>query len=234
MMRFSIGTVLAFVLALSGCSGGQKDADKGVFLNAGAAMLEQAKARIKGGGKKAPVGRVVITRALLDQTPGAVMEVIPDRSGLQDFLALIETRNDPYPGTVEVWKSTDNAQLIFRDGVLISTKGLGGEIRSASAQSAINGFDGQGGGGQREYTLDRLDGTAQRVEFACDVTQLGRETIRIVDRAVATYHLKETCVAGSARIENEYWVETGSGRVRKSRQWGGPVIGYFNLLRLQG
>ena len=85
----------------------------------------------------------------------------------------------------------------------------------------------------RLTTLGRVDGTAQVVLFACDVTQLGREVIQIVGRQVATYRLREDCRFGEHGFSNDYWVETGSGRMRRSRQWAGPSYGYVDLTRLK-
>ncbi len=113
------------------------------------------------------------------------------------------------------------------------TKGLGGDLRSADAIAALAGFDGKGGGGERLLVLDRLDGSAQTVAFACDMTQLGRETIQIVDQRVSTYHMREDCVFENASFTNEYWVETSGGRMRKSRQWVGPTFGYIDFVRLK-
>ena len=75
-----------------------------------------------------------MTRTLLDQTPGAVMQVVPENTGLQDFLKRVARRSDGTPGMVEVWQSTDQVQIVLREGVLVGTKGLGGDMRSAQAQ----------------------------------------------------------------------------------------------------
>ena len=161
------------------------------------------------------------------------MQAVPESTGLPDFLRLVGRRADGTPGRVEVWESSDGKQVILREGVLIGTKGLGGDMRSAEARTVIAGFDGQGGSGERLITLARLDGTAQVVPFSCDVTQLGREVIQIVDRQVATYRLREDCRFGEHGFSNDYWVETGSGRMRRSRQWAGPSYGYVDLTRLK-
>ncbi|WP_280322401.1 YjbF family lipoprotein [Sulfitobacter faviae] len=170
-----------------------------------------------------------MTRALLDQTPGAVMQVVPENTGLQDFLRRVARRSDGTPGMVEVWQSTDQVQIVLREGVLVGTKGLGGDMRSAQAQTVIAALDGQGGGGERLITLARLDGTAQTVPFACDVTHLGPETIQIVDRRLSVRHLREHCVYGATTFTNDYWAETGTGKIRRSRQWAGPAFGYMAI-----
>lgn len=230
MKKLSISLICGLVLA--GCSGGGYNADKASpFAQAGTAVFGALKAGRASTGARPT--RVVVTRKLLNETPGEVMQIIPDRTGLQDFMFLAGKRNDSYPGTVEVWKSSDGIHFALRDGVLIATKGLGGDMRSADARVAMAGFDGQGGGGERLITLDRLDGSAQAVPFACDMTQLGRETIQIVDQRISTYHMREDCVYRQTKFTNEYWVETAGGRMRKSRQWAGPEFGYIALERLK-
>lgn len=232
MKRFAIGLTVIAALTLAACSGGGRETALSPMLTAGSALVNSVKAR--GANGNAPLIKVAVTRASLDKTPGAVLEVVPDRTGLQDFLKLVGQRDDPTPGKVEVWQSSDNAQIILREGVLVGTKGLGGDMRSAQAQTTIDGFDGQGGGGERLITLARLDGTAQTVPFSCDVTQLGRESIQIVDQTVATHHLREDCAFGETRFSNEYWVETGTGKMRRSKQWAGPTYGYMTITRLKG
>ncbi len=232
MKHLSKGLILICGLILAGCSGGNIKGDNDSALKqASDAVLGSVKSRIPG--QKVEPKRTVVTRQLLDETPGEVMQAVPERTGLQDFLFLDAVRNDSYPGTIEVWRSTGRSHLVLRDGVLIGTKGLGGDLRSADARSTMAGFDGHGGGGEKLMVLDRLDGTALTIRFACDMTQLGRETIQIVDQRVSTYHMREDCVADDITVNNEYWVETSGGRMRKSRQWVGPVFGYVEFIRLK-
>lgn len=229
MRRSTLAMLICAGLGLAACSGGSGTdrGDDALFSVGKAAQAAVDRWR-------APEPQpVVVTRALLDQTPGQVMQAIPDRTGLQDFLRLIARRTDDGPGTIEVWQSTDNVHFILRDGVLVGTRGLGGDLRSAQAGATLAGFDGQGGGGARLMTIARPDGIAQTVEFACDMTQMGREVIQIVDQRVSTYRMQEVCVRGDVSFTNEYWVETAGGRMRKSRQWTGPTFGYIALERLK-
>jgi len=228
MRRRTVFALIGAAFALAACSGGSGQKRDSTLTT----LFSSAKAVYDSWGQPAPQP-VVVTRALLDQTPGQVMQAIPDRSGLQDFLRLIAQRRDDGPGVVEVWQSSDNIQFILRDGVLVGTKGLGPDMRSAQAGATLAGFDGQGGGGARLITLAGGNGSAQRVEFACDMTQMGRDTIQIVDQRVSTYRMQETCAYGGTTFTNEYWVETSSGRMRKSRQWVSPGFGYIAFERLK-
>jgi hypothetical protein len=233
MFRPAISALFIAATVLGGCSGGTSEGtDNGsLLLRAGSVLADRA--RTGRAPADAPAIRIEVTRDLLNQTPGEVMQVVPELTRAQDFMALIARRDDGNPGTVEVWKSSDNLQLILREGVLIGTKGLGGDLRSADAAPAFAGFDGQGGGGERLMVIDRQDGTAQTVAFSCDMTQLGRQVIQIVDQSVSTYRMREDCIYRDTRIRNEYWVETAGGRMRKSRQWAGPSYGYINFTRLK-
>ncbi|MFG6599509.1 MULTISPECIES: YjbF family lipoprotein [unclassified Sulfitobacter] len=227
MKRFATGLLLIASLTLTACAGGGREEERSPLFSAGSTLFTILKDRT--GPEAPPKGRVTVTRALLDQTPGAVMQVVPENTGLQDFLRRVARRSDGTPGMVEVWQSTDQLQIVLREGVLVGTKGLGGDMRSAQAQTVIAALDGQGGGGERLITLARLDGTAQTVPFACDVTHLGPETIQIVDRRLSVRHLREHCVYGATTFTNDYWAETGTGKIRRSRQWAGPAFGYMAI-----
>ena len=227
MKHFATGLLLIASLTLSACAGGGREEERSPLLSAGSTLFSILKDRT---GPEAPAkGRVTVTRTLLDQTPGAVMQVVPENTGLQDFLKRVARRSDGTPGMVEVWQSTDQVQIVLREGVLVGTKGLGGDMRSAQAQTVIAALDGQGGGGERLITLARLDGTAQTVPFACDVTHLGPETIQIVDRRLSVRHFREDCIYGATTFSNDYWAEAGTGKLRRSRQWAGPQFGYMAI-----
>ena len=156
MKHFATGLLLIASLTLSACAGGGREEERSPLVSAGSTLFSILKDRT---GPEAPAkGRVTVTRTLLDQTPGAVMQVVPENTGLQDFLKRVARRSDGTPGMVEVWQSTDRVQIVLREGVLVGTKGLGGDMRSAQAQTVIAALDGQGGGGERLITLARLDG----------------------------------------------------------------------------
>ena len=231
MMCRSRLSLVAIAFVIAGCSGGSNSGtDTDLALAAGQAVLDAVRTRGAGDGSAISVAP---TRADLDATPGQILQVTPEDRGGTDFLQLIATRQDDFGRQVEVWQSSDKAHLILRGGVLVGTKGLGGDIRSAEAGAATSGFDGTGGGGERIVVIDRTDGTAQTVAFSCDMTQLGTEVIQIVDQRVTTRHMREECATKNARFTNDYWVEPGRERVRKSRQWAGPRLGYYDMVLLK-
>lgn len=235
-MRRAMAVCLLVAGVLSGCGGriggGGAEAPQPV-LTQSASILTTGMAR-RGAQTQGPRAELRVTRALLDATPGEVLEVRNEKLGLRDFLRLIATRRDAYPGGIEVWRSSDEAQLVLRDGVLVGTRGFGGDLRSAEAGPVLRflrGGDGAGGG-SRLLVIDRLDGTAQRVRFSCVTELMGQERLRIVDRQIEARQVRETCQQGDTRFTNHYWVDRSTGRLRRSRQWAGPHIGYLHMVRL--
>ncbi len=229
MNRWLLGAAIGLVLA--GCSGGGESDDRNLLTTVGSNLSQAVTAKRSSGAVR--TGPVVVTRKLLDETPGEVLEMVPDSLGTQDFLLRLDARRDHTPGLIETWKSSDDALVTTRDGVVINTRGLGGNLRSSDVAAIVSAFDGQGGGGERRMVIARKDGIAETVSFACDVTQLGREVIQIVDQRVSTHRMREDCIYRGVRITNEYWAETAGGRLRKSRQWISPEFGYAAITRLK-
>ncbi|MFD2738307.1 YjbF family lipoprotein [Sulfitobacter aestuarii] len=233
MTGFARACALLAAAILAGCSSdGSQDREINALAVGGSAVLQTLQTGRPA--KDAAKIRVEVTPALLAATPGAVLEVVPERLGLQDFLQRIEIRRDVTPGVVEVWKSSDDAHVILRDGVLVATKGFGGDLRSGEARTAVAGFDGEGGGGARLLVIDRLDGSAQNVHFSCEMVQLGRQDVTIAGQQIPTRRIRENCHYRDFSFTNDYWVEIGSGQLHQSRQWAGPHIGYLKLRRLKG
>ena len=74
------------------------------------------------------------------------------------------------------------------------------------------------------------------MELACEISDLGSETIVIVERAHRVEHLRETCVLGAdgagGVIANDYWIDSTGPTVWQSRQWAGPYVGYLTTRQL--
>ncbi len=231
MSRWFICTALGLGMVVAGCSGGGDGSDSNLLSTVSGNLAQTVIARRSSAAIS--TGPVVVTRQLLDDTPVEVLEMVPDNLGTQDFLLLQDARRDANPRLVETWKSSDNALVTTRDGVVINTRGLGGDLRSSDVSAVVSGFDGHGGGGERRMVIARKDGIAETVTFSCDMTQLGREVLQIVDQRVSTHRMREDCVYGDVQISNEYWSETSSGRLRKSHQWISPQFGYAAITRLK-
>ena len=186
--------------------------------------------------RAAPAGaRPPLTRAALDTVEGAYIEVTLENSDIFAYLSQQLVRRDGTPGEIVVWRSEDDASLALRNGVLIATRGLGGDILSASAQVA-DGRPGSVASGARRYQIRGLDNQSRSLVMACSLQDLGTETVEIVELQYTTRHLQERCQGGAgfegSVVVNDYWIDSRSGRIWASRQWAGPTIGYLRIRQL--
>lgn len=228
--RFFTG--LALVLMLAGCSGG--DAVPALELE----ILKAGRTAI--GAMTAPkTTRPPLTRAVLNTLDGAFAEVTIERHDQLAYLYVSAQRRDSHPGLITVWHAEDDGALVLRNGVLVATQGLGGDILSSSVQVAGN-MPGPSASGEKTLTIRVLDNKSVRLSLACDLVDLGPDPIEIIGQRHATRHLRETCEGGLAvdrsgrpgKVTYDYWVDSQSGIVWQSRQWAGPTVGYVRLRQL--
>ncbi|MCV6584778.1 MAG: YjbF family lipoprotein [Marinibacterium sp.] len=216
----------AALALLTGCGGGTEKAPLELeLLREG----QQAIAARRAGGTAG--GGTPITRALLNTTIRTLADVSLERTGQNALLYRSAVRQDDQPGLVEVWRSLDDVSLSTRNGVLIATRGLAGNILSGSVQVA-EGRPGPASGGEHVLMIRSLDDRQVRLSLACELVDLGSETIEIIERRHATRHLQHRCVGGGGEVVNDYWVDMAADIVWQSRQWAGPHIGYIRLRRL--
>lgn len=127
------------------------------------------------------------------------------------------------------WEALDDITLSWRDGVVVRTSGLVSDLSAATTPS-VSQLLAQGSY-QRQYVL--LDGNdqSQTLTFACRSKVVGQPQIQILDMRYATRQVTEQCDDAKGQglsIANDYWIE-GAGRIRKSRQWISPFVGYLVL-----
>lgn len=216
----------ALALALAACSGGNEERPTQLqVFEASRAAIAQRRAQ------KAQVARPPLTRAALDTVDVSAIEVTLERRDIFAYLIIQTERRDDAPGTIMVWRSEDNATVATRNGVVIATRGLGGDILSSSVQVSGDA-PGPSGGGERIMMIRALDNKEVALPMTCDLEDLGPEPVEIVELVHRTRHLRERCEGGGGAVVNDYWVDSHSGIVWQSRQWAGPYIGYMRLRRL--
>jgi hypothetical protein len=229
LKRGVCAVVLAGLLASCG-------ADQGEDTNLPLVLLGSAR-EIVAARRAGPPQVTVVTPEMLAQTTSAALQVNPEVKGGSDFLRRVAARDDSTAGRVEVWKSSDNAQIFLRDGIVVGTRGIGGDIIAANANVTVRAVNGGADGrGVRSYTVSDGDTTSTVYQFSCEIRNLGSEKISVVNLVFLTDHMREDCVGGPdgvQTIRNDYWVHMPTGTVRKSRQWIGPRVGYFELLLLK-
>lgn len=200
----SFATVLA--VALSGC--GNEPTSTTEILRAQSAVLT-------GGESSEPF---VVTRASIAEVPVPLQLVTIESRNQKAFFTEVEQNSG-----VETWESPDGLSISLRNGVLIATRGMGGDLMVGSGQRPVlqKSADAQY---SRDYVhLSGLDQT-ERLAATCSSRSEGRKTVEIVEKNFVLNEITETCVGKGIPFSNSYWVD-GSGRILKSRQWVGPDVG---------
>ncbi|KIN67999.1 DUF2886 domain containing protein [Sulfitobacter donghicola DSW-25 = KCTC 12864 = JCM 14565] len=184
-----------------------------------------------------PPQKVVVSAEDFAKINVPLLQVNPESSGGSDFLQRAATRRDSNPGTVEVWKSSDNAQIFLRNGVVVGTRGVGRDIIAADANMTVRAVQNRrGASGIRSFIVSDGDVTSQNVRYRCEIRNVGVENISIANQSITVDHLSENCTggpAGNSELRNDYWVQRSTGLIRKSRQWISPAVGYFEILLLK-
>lgn len=217
---------LVGLMTLAGCSRGPEEASGAIELGrAIRSLIAERRA-----GDPAPLQ---INRAFIEQFQQPHLEIIVERPDLTGYLGLGLTRQDDLPGEITTWSADDNSALIFRNGMLIATRGLAGNLISADVP-VKNGIAGPAHGGQRRYYLRSGNNQERVVTLACEITDLGPDPLEIYERFYRTRHLQEHCegpVQNGQKtvVLNDYWVDSQNKKVWKSRQWAGPEIGYLRI-----
>ena len=224
-LRAALVALLALV-TLASCTKGPDEASGAIELGRSIrALIAERRA-----GDPAPLQ---INRAFLEQFPQPHLEIIVEKSELTGYLGLVLARQDDLPGEITTWSAADNSALMFRNGMLIATRGLAGNLISASVP-VQNGTAGPAHGGERRYHLRVGNNLEQVVALACEIKDLGPQKLEIYARFYRTRHLQEYCegrdeTGRKTVVLNDYWVDSQNQKVWKSRQWAGPEIGYLRI-----
>ncbi|WP_422071095.1 YjbF family lipoprotein [Tranquillimonas rosea] len=139
-----------------------------------------------------------------------------------------------HSGDVLSWRTGDATQLSFRDGVLVTTRGLGNDLMSADVSETRTAL--RRGIAPNVYYKkfhSYLDGENQTVlrSFMCRQARQGTETVTLVGAAHRVTRIAERCVSTHEEVNNIYWVGS-DGTMWKSQQWISPGAGYVVTERL--
>lgn len=215
MTRFKLISGLLLIAALAGCSRGDQPT------NVLSELFSSSKRLLA---KEEAAAAPTVTRAALNQINVPLLEATIENRAQTAYLVAQRQRTDAQPGVITVWRSDDDVTLALRSGVLIATRGLRDDLLSASALTRD---------GKRQFVLHHGDNQSQTFTLTCQGAQLGRTSLDILGKAYATTHLRERCEGPAGIIQNDYWLDAGSGQMRQSRQWAGPTIGYIMLRVLE-
>lgn len=216
--RRSLGRALAFaasLVALTGCD--SRLYDESEF----AEVVEQIRSsRVQDASRSsgAPSAAVVTPEMLVGFDDPLITAAIP-KHGTTGLLGIAE-RN----GSAITWLTPDRTAIVTREGVVIATRGLVGDLASARVPD-IRVLRGET---TRDHYYLGPNQRSVRERFSCNVATGGNETVRIVGAAYETTRVRERCRSDDTSFTNVYWIEK-SGKIRKSRQWVSSFVDYLDI-----
>ena len=214
-MKYAPGLGLISLLALAACGSDTDPASN-------TAVVRSFAASALGSVKASAPASERMTRARLAEVLTPVMLTTIENTGHQALIAEIETN-----GPVATWSSVDDITISLRNGVIVATRGFGADLMAATVPAVSR----SSGGGQtytRVHTLLNGEDQAVRTQFACTMQNYGAKTVDIVEISYQTSHVIESCTADGVSFRNEYWI-SGDQKMRKSRQWISPDVGFLTI-----
>jgi hypothetical protein len=166
-----------------------------------------------------------LTRAELRGAKGPLILATLPRFGTMAVLG-VYGRN----GDVITWATPKLVEISTRNGLVLATDGLPGDLTSAEPPALAEIARGTGTVSARYYVLNCL-GQVSTIAASCRLATLGPETITVVGLSYRTRHITATCNTPSESFRNDYWLGPRN-TIRKSRQWIGPGSGMLVLENL--
>lgn len=183
--------------------------------------------------KKSPQVKPKITREILNQSQIPFLEISVAQTKATAYLAPIAYRKGQGQGEVVVWSTEQGQHIILRNGILIGTRGLGGDLSSADVSLTSESIANRSESNGLRTLYVRDDNNANiPIEMRCSISKVGPETIVIVGKQLDTLRMQETCTDENLTVTNDYWANT-DGTISKSRQWAGPRLGYLGIRQLE-
>lgn len=217
-MIWRAAALIALLAALAGCG---SDVDETQTAQTYLAFAKKATGR-GAAPAKGPVGLTRAVLASLDRPADLV--TVEGRKVTAVVLLVAENRG------VETWSSVDDRTVAVRQGMLVATRGLGGDLISADTPPLSRVASGSGTFVRTLVTLNGEDAIV-RSRYLCEYSVVGSEDVVLVERRYATRRVQESCSGDDGRFVNDHWLQGGT--LRQSRQWAGRDLGYITIGRLR-
>lgn len=129
-------------------------------------------------------------------------------------------------GPVETWIGETGYSVTLEDGLLVATRGLGGDLMAANTADVRAAL--RQGGGTAERQHDYLDDRDRiRTEtYTCTIVPQGPQEVDLGIRKITADLLVETCANARIQFENQYFVD-GSGTILAARQFVSQTVAYL-------
>lgn len=229
MIRSTQALTVATIILLSACSGGQETTSSlGAQLET---VIDIAQERREAGARPEPQQ---LTRAQVERIPAPVLQVVIEDRDVSGIVVPYSTRRDRNNQTITTWRNGSGSQIVLRDGVLISTRGIGDDLGSARVEAAVAAINSrQPVSGPQNLFVKGYGNLTTRIDLECTMESLGTTQIEILERLHSVVHLRQDCVSPEYDVTNDYWIDRTGDTVWQSRQWAGPDLGHFSIQKLK-
>ncbi|MEE3316860.1 MAG: YjbF family lipoprotein [Pseudomonadota bacterium] len=205
----------ALALALAGCSGANQT-------KLAAAVLPDLYTTAE-----RDIAALRVQGAIDNGSPVSVV-ILTDRGQNSVLVPINENRG------VVTWLAVDGSTVSTRDGLIIATRGLGGDLLAADVSQTNALLQARKPGRvQRFHTELTGDIQADTRAFVCDITDSGPGVLELPDGVRDIRLMIENCYGAQAEFLNLYWIADTDGTILHSSQWLGPTIGNVTLRQLR-
>jgi hypothetical protein len=133
----------------------------------------------------------------------------------------------------ETWISLDKLSLGMKNGMIIATRGLGGDqLAGDPYQTLATVKAGRNDVTERFITLLNGESQAETLAFRCNVTFQKQASVDLGGYTANTDLYYEDCRNTQTKFRNFFWVERGSRELVQSRQWISETVGSVALRTL--
>jgi hypothetical protein len=139
-------------------------------------------------------------------------------------------QNGPY----RTYATAQRQSVTFRDGMITSTRGIGGDLMSSDT-SALRSLVTRKKNGTSPYIMRYLTGedVTQELQYSCTITRNGTAPVNLGEVNTVAVQMTAQCDNGAdGSFSNTYLVD-GAGDVVGGRQWLGPYIGYVSSQKIR-
>lgn len=172
-----------------------------------------------------------LTRAMLEGVDQPLIRITNPGLGTTATLIAVDRQG---AGSRELitWRGVDPVTFTTRAGLLVATKGAGGDLLSSDLRGLERAFAAQGGSYERSLVVMVGNTEGVPLAFRCALQAAGTETLTIVERQIATTRFTETCTGRTGSFRNDYWRGARDDTLWQSRQWAGPRAGHLLIERI--
>ncbi len=128
------------------------------------------------------------------------------------------------------WRSPSGEGIVTEGGLLLATRGLGGDLMIADLSDVPAALAGRTRQAERVHRY--LDGENHLVAraYVCDYTRAADQT-EAYFRSIPATRVTETCSGLNDGFENRYWID-GAGRIVRSVEWVSAAVGHVEREQL--